>query len=66
LESTWVGADIAANWDALFDIMDLFRLVSIQVGDYFMYAYPEDLHERVTKYGEHIHQLEPSQPTDSI
>jgi aminoglycoside 6-adenylyltransferase len=57
LENTYVGVDLADNWESLINTMELFRLVSIQVGDYFGYTYPEDLHARVTAYVNHISHL---------
>lgn len=47
LEQTYAGAAIEANWLALDRTMELFRQVSIQVGDALGYSYPEDLHEGV-------------------
>jgi aminoglycoside 6-adenylyltransferase len=57
LEGTYVGAQIAVNWEALERTMELFRQVSTQVGGYFGYAYPGELHQRVSEYVEHIHHM---------
>jgi aminoglycoside 6-adenylyltransferase len=57
VERTYVGARIADNWKALMCTMDLFRQVSMEVGDYFGYSYPDELHHRVGAYLEHIRQL---------
>jgi aminoglycoside 6-adenylyltransferase len=50
LESTYAGADIADNWEALFRTMTLFRQVAIEVGEPLGYAYLYDLDQRVTDY----------------
>jgi aminoglycoside 6-adenylyltransferase len=64
LENTYVGADIADNWEALFRTLALFRQVAIEVGEELGYAYPRDLDERVTTYVQHMqhrdHQAESS------
>jgi aminoglycoside 6-adenylyltransferase len=57
LEQTYAGADIAENWEALINTMELFRQVSIEVGEHLGYAYPNDLHERVVAYVERIQRL---------
>ena len=44
LESTYAGASIADNWEALF------RRVATDVGDDLGYAYPRDLDRRITAY----------------
>ncbi len=58
LEQTYVGAELADNWDALFATMTLFRLVGRTVGRHLGYQYPEELHEGVESYIRHIQQLE--------
>jgi aminoglycoside 6-adenylyltransferase len=50
LEDTYVGADIAANWEALYKTMTLFRQVSMEVGKALGYAYPQDLDDRVVAF----------------
>jgi len=50
LESTYAGADIADNWEALFRTMALFRQAAIEVGKGLGYIYPHDLDQRVTDY----------------
>ncbi|MCC6167372.1 MAG: aminoglycoside 6-adenylyltransferase [Caldilineaceae bacterium] len=50
LAATFVGPDIADNWDALFRAAELFRTVAIQVGDALGYAYPHALDARVSAY----------------
>jgi hypothetical protein len=41
--------------------MELFRQVSKEVGDYFGYTYPDELHQRVWAYVEHIMQMDKPQ-----
>lgn len=50
LESTYVGAGMEANWQALFRTIGLFRRIAIEVGENLGYAYPRDLDERVVNY----------------
>jgi len=57
LEQTCVGAGIADNWEALTRAMELFRRVSVEVGEYFGYAYPDELHKRITSYVNRIRQM---------
>ncbi len=55
-EATFAGAKIEDNWAALFATLDFFRRVAIQVGGSLGYVYPEELHQRVRVYVEHIRQ----------
>jgi len=50
LEKTYVGADVAANWAALFDTIALFRDVGIEIAERLGLEYPRDLDDRVTTY----------------
>lgn len=50
LESTYAGAGIAENWEALFRTMALFRRVAIEVAEDLGYVYPHELDRRVTTY----------------
>lgn len=50
LESTYAGASLEANWNALFGTVELFRVTSIAVADALGYLYPEKLDSRVTRY----------------
>ncbi len=54
LEQIYVGADSAANWDALDRLLVLFQRVAIEVGEAFGYTYPDDLQRRVEA---HLHQV---------
>jgi aminoglycoside 6-adenylyltransferase len=60
LEETYVGADTKDNWDALTKTMALFRRIASEVGAHLGYTYPNDLHERIMVYVEHIKQLKPN------
>lgn len=50
LESTYAGANIPDNWEALFRTITLYRQVAIEVGEALGYEYPLDLDQRVTGY----------------
>lgn len=50
LESTYCGANIEENWQALFKTIDLFRRVGSEVGAQLGYMYPEELDRRVSAY----------------
>jgi len=50
LESTYTGADIEDNWEALFRTMTLFRQVAIEVGEGLGYVYPLNMDQRVTAF----------------
>jgi aminoglycoside 6-adenylyltransferase len=58
LESTYAGAGIADNWEALFRTMALFRRVATEVADDLGYAYPLGLDRRVTAYVREIRDLD--------
>lgn len=57
LEQTYTGAKIEDNWIALERTMDLFRHVSLQVGEALGFEYLTELHNRVSEYVRHIHRL---------
>ncbi len=50
LEQCYAGADIAANWEALFRTLALFRRVALDVAAALGYTYPLELDRRVTAY----------------
>jgi aminoglycoside 6-adenylyltransferase len=58
LESTYAGAGIEENWDALFRTMALFRHVAVQVADHLGYAYPHDMDRGVTAYVQGVKRLD--------
>jgi aminoglycoside 6-adenylyltransferase len=57
-EKTYVGRRLEDNWEALFGMMTLFRNIATEVGHYFGYSFPGDLHDRVVAYVQHIHGME--------
>jgi aminoglycoside 6-adenylyltransferase len=57
LENTYVGAGLEENWAALFNTIDLFRKVAIQIGDHLGYPYPNDLDRRVVNYLQKVNNL---------
>jgi aminoglycoside 6-adenylyltransferase len=57
LESTYAGARIADNWEALFHTVALFRLVAIDVADHLGYAYPHDLDQGVVTFVQHMRRM---------
>ncbi|MGE5222106.1 MAG: aminoglycoside 6-adenylyltransferase [Omnitrophica WOR_2 bacterium] len=59
VERTYAGAGLADNWEALVNTMDLFRKVAAEVGERLGYAYPDELHQRVSAYVEQIRQMAP-------
>lgn len=58
LERTYVGADPAANWAALFQTVELFRAIAVDVGDRLGYSYPHEMDQRVWARLESIQRLE--------
>jgi aminoglycoside 6-adenylyltransferase len=58
LESTYVGAGIEENWEAMFRMVDLFRLVAEQVGEQLGHEYPLELHRRAVDYLEKVQGLD--------
>jgi aminoglycoside 6-adenylyltransferase len=57
LESTYVGAGMEENWQALLKTMALFRQVAVEVADHLGYEYPHDLDQRVTTYVQQVQRL---------
>ena len=60
LESTYAGAGLEANWEAMFATITLFRRVAIEVGDRLGYAYPHSLDERAVAYLQKVRNLDRS------
>jgi aminoglycoside 6-adenylyltransferase len=57
LESTYTGAEMEDNWDALLRTVALFRKAAKEVGAQLGYTYPKDLDQRVMDYVEQIQKL---------
>lgn len=58
VESTYVGAGLEENWEALFKTIALYRRVAIEVADALGFAYPQDLHRRVVEYLQKVKRLD--------
>ena len=58
LESTYAGAGLEQNWEALFRTIALFRKVAIEAGDRLGYAYPDDLDRRAVAYLQKVKSLD--------
>jgi aminoglycoside 6-adenylyltransferase len=58
LESTYVGAGLKENWQALFRTIDLFRKVAIEAGERLGYSYPHELDRRVSAYLQKVRTLD--------
>jgi aminoglycoside 6-adenylyltransferase len=50
LESTYTGAGIEENWQALFRLIDLMHKAGIEVGEKLGFTYPESIERRMRKY----------------
>jgi aminoglycoside 6-adenylyltransferase len=66
LESTYVGAGLEENWEAMFRTIDLFRQVAIQVADHLGYEYPYDLDRRAIQYLKKVKNLDHQAQTLSL
>ena len=58
LEGTYAGADLEANWEAMFRTITLFRKVAMEVGERLGYAYPHDLDRRAVAYLKKVKNLD--------
>jgi aminoglycoside 6-adenylyltransferase len=59
LESTYVGAGMQENWEALFQTIALFRETAIEVGANLGYPYLNDLDRRMLAYLKTVKDLDP-------
>lgn len=50
LETTFAGADVEENWQALFNLTRFFRRIAHQVADSLGYRYPMDQDAKMMKY----------------
>ncbi len=50
LESTYAGAGVEENWQALFGQMDLMHKVGSEVGEKLGFTYPDSIEQRVRNY----------------
>ena len=60
LEGTYTGADVEANWEALFRTIGLFHKVASEVGNHLGYHYPEDLEWRAVAFLREVKNLDHS------
>jgi aminoglycoside 6-adenylyltransferase len=60
LEATYVGADLAENWVALFRTIDLFRSAAVEVAAHLGFVYPHGLDQRVEGYLRRVQDLDPA------
>ncbi|HET6975863.1 MAG TPA: aminoglycoside 6-adenylyltransferase [Pyrinomonadaceae bacterium] len=58
LEGTYTGAELEANWDALFRSIDLMRRVATEVGKQLGFTYPQELDHRTVSYLQKVKQLD--------
>jgi aminoglycoside 6-adenylyltransferase len=58
LESTYTGADLEDNWDALFQTIALMRKTAVEVGEKFGFAYPNELENRVMEHLKKVKNLD--------
>ncbi|MGC9335178.1 MAG: aminoglycoside 6-adenylyltransferase, partial [Anaerolineae bacterium] len=58
LEATYVGADLAENWAALFGTIGLFRRVGNEVAAHLGYEYPDQMDRRVVHYLRRVEALQ--------
>jgi aminoglycoside 6-adenylyltransferase len=57
LETTYAGARLEDNWEALANTLALFRRVAMEVGAHLGYAYPSELDRRVCAHVEEIRMM---------
>lgn len=58
LEDTYVGAGLGENWQAMFNTIDLFRKVAVEVGDQLGYPYPQSLDRRAMESLRKVRKLD--------
>jgi aminoglycoside 6-adenylyltransferase len=58
LEKTYTGPDLDAKWDAMFRLIDLFRRVAIEVGDFLGFTYPSTMDQRAVAYLQRVRNLD--------
>jgi aminoglycoside 6-adenylyltransferase len=58
LEGTYVGAELEANWDALFRTIELMRRVATEVGEHLGFTYSQELEHRTVSYLRKVKQLD--------
>jgi len=59
VEGIFAGAGIEENWEALMNMIAVFRRVAVEVGEHLGYPYPHEMDQGVTAYVEKIRRMEP-------
>jgi aminoglycoside 6-adenylyltransferase len=57
LEETYVGADVEAQWQALFGLMALYREVAVEVGTALGFQYPHEMDRHMDMYLRNIRAM---------
>lgn len=65
LAATYVGADLEANWGALFGLAALFRRVATEAGEALGYAYPLEVDAEVSAYLNAVRDMARGDPDGS-
>ena len=58
LESTYTGAGLEENWEALFRTVELMGCVASEVGKHLGFTYPHELQRRVLAYLQKVQRLD--------
>jgi aminoglycoside 6-adenylyltransferase len=61
-QATYAGAGIEENWEAFFNLVELFRRLVTAVGSELRYEYPTSLDEEVTQ---NFHSIRNMKSTDT-
>jgi aminoglycoside 6-adenylyltransferase len=64
-ETTYTGAELEENWQALFRTIELMRRVASEVGKHLGHTYPDELEQRVVNYLRKVKQLDRNAETFS-
>ncbi len=59
LEETYAGADIEDNWNALFNMNDLFMDLCRHVANELGFECPQEVEKNITHYLQKVHSLDP-------
>lgn len=59
LEETYAGADIEDNWNALFNMNDLFMDLCRHVANELGFECPQEVEKNITHYLQKVHNLDP-------
>ena len=59
VKGIFAGAGIEENWNALMNMITLFRRVAVEVGEHLGFPYPHELDQGVTAYAKEIWKMVP-------